>query len=263
VESNWLEGYYEALEFFYWEPQHIFPKRDSTTELDTLVKIVKKASRVEDVKEHLRKMEVTLNHNIRQFFLLAPNALRNRLFKELFPLFDPHKVGRFDDAFVMHGSSIDAEFGLKNCMQPDFLFVSKAEVVSMEMKVNAKCDIDQVLKYALLGLAVETQQKVEKGHYLVLLAPGEFSEMFKERFESTEKLRGAIANQDLPSFLLNKPAPFREQPERLKQLAEQMRISFWNYERFALSLCEAKPPETDQSLGADVYRKLVDGRIEW
>ncbi len=74
MESNWLDGYYEALEFFYAEPQHIFLKRDSAAELATLAKVVKKASRAEDVKRHLRKMEVILNHNIRQFFLLAPGA---------------------------------------------------------------------------------------------------------------------------------------------------------------------------------------------
>jgi len=81
-------------------------------------------------------MEVTLNHNIRQFFLLAPDILRKRLFEKLF--------GRpFCGAFVMHGPGLDTEFALGNCMQPDFLFTSEAEVVSLEMKVKAKCSVDQ------------------------------------------------------------------------------------------------------------------------
>ena len=71
---NWLDSYYEALEFFYWEPQHLGLKKNVSNELDT----------IEKVEKHLRKMEVTLNHNTNQFLLLAPVALRTRLFQECF-----------------------------------------------------------------------------------------------------------------------------------------------------------------------------------
>ncbi|HKD86618.1 MAG TPA: hypothetical protein VKB58_17855, partial [Terriglobales bacterium] len=129
-ESNWLDSFYEALEFFYLEPQHIFLKKGSAAELETLAKVVKKATRLEDVKKHLRKMEVTLNHNIRQFFLLAPNALRNEFFEKVFGT-------DFHGEFMMPGGAgIDKEFELQNAMQPDFLFVSELDVVAIEMKVT-------------------------------------------------------------------------------------------------------------------------------
>ena len=72
MEANWLDSYYEALEFFYWEPQHIGRKKNVDSEFNTIEKVVK----------HLRRIEVTLNHNINQFLILAPAALRACLFGE-------------------------------------------------------------------------------------------------------------------------------------------------------------------------------------
>ena len=254
MESNWLDSYYESLEFLYWEPQHVFPKSHTAVELETLAKIAKQPSRLPAVRKHLREMEVTLNHNIRQFFLLAPDALRNKLFNELFGL-------QFGSEFVMYGSEIDTDFKLANCMQPDFLFVSETEIVCIEMKIAAKCSVDQVLKYALLGLAIEIKQERQKEHYLVLLGSGDFVGMFRERFESMAKLTEHIRNKDLNSFLLNKPAPFRKQPERLKQIVEQMDMRFLSYGQFARFLGEAEPPQTDKSPGAEVYRNLISGLV--
>ena len=81
---DWLDSYYEALEFFYWEPQHLRSKTDASVEAKELAEIAKKSTRVEQVTSHLREMEVTLNHNIKQFFLLAPDAFLNSLFENLF-----------------------------------------------------------------------------------------------------------------------------------------------------------------------------------
>jgi hypothetical protein len=33
---NWLDSYYEALEFFYWEPQHLGLKKNVSNELALL-----------------------------------------------------------------------------------------------------------------------------------------------------------------------------------------------------------------------------------
>jgi hypothetical protein len=257
MESNWLDSYYEALEFFYLEPQHLRRKKQDSAELETLAKVVKKSSNQADVARHLRKMEVTLNHNISQFFLLAPDTLRNQLFKEVF-------ARDFGSSFVMHGRGVDADFKLMNSTQPDFLFVSDAEIVSIEMKVAAKSSVDQVLKYALVGLAVELQQGRPKEHYLALLGPGDLAGQFQERFDSIDKLTDAIAGADLAAFLRNKPAHFKKQQEeeRFSGIVENMRVEFLTYERFAQFLRAAAPPEIDQSPGAQVYRKLIGGLVD-
>lgn len=41
-----------------------------------------------------------------------------------------------------------------------------------------------------------------------------------------------------------------------------MRVEFLAYEHFARFLRALAPPQTDQSPGAEVYRRLVDGLVE-
>jgi hypothetical protein len=43
-----------------------------------------KHSKFPAVQKHLREMEVTLNHKIKQFFYLAPDDLPKQLFKAVF-----------------------------------------------------------------------------------------------------------------------------------------------------------------------------------
>jgi hypothetical protein len=197
-------------------------------------------------------MEVTLNHNIKQFFLLAPAAFRNNLFEKVF--------GRqFKKTFEMQGREVDEEFTLANCMQPDFLFISEAEVVSIEMKIKSKCSIDQVLKYALLGRAVEIQQKKEMEHYLALLGSGNITNQFPKGFNSIPELTLVIKNKPLDSFLHNKPEIFRQGEQRLQEIVNGMHVQFLNYKELTDILKGATPEQTDQSAGAEVYRNLING----
>lgn len=244
MEANWLDSYYEALEFFYWEPQHIGRKKNTDSEFNTLAKVVK----------HLRQMEVTLNHNINQFLLLAPATFRVRLFNEFFG-------SGFELDFEMHGRGIDTDFTLGNAVQPDFLFISDAEVISIEMKVGAKSSIDQVLKYALLGLAAELRADSKKAHYLGFLGVGDFSNQWKETFASPIELRQALNGANLRTFLQKQPLRFREHQERFDIIVEQLRLGFVNYARFAEILQTDVPPLTDQTPGAHVYRNLVSGLL--
>ncbi len=242
---NWLDSYYEAVEFFYWEPQHIGRKKHPTAGLDSLDKVLRR----------LRTMEVTLNHNIHQFFLLAPIALRKDWFERVF--------GQgFGGPFRLHGRNVDTEFTLENSVQPDFLFVSDDEVVSIEMKIGAKCSVSQILKYALLGLAVEMRFNRPLRHHLVLLGSGQFRNQWREQFHSLADLRDAIASADLAAFIKKQPARFQSRQERFGQIVNQMRLAFTSYQEFAAFLRGVAPAETDQSPGAEVYRNLTLGVVD-
>ena len=244
-EASWLDSYYEALQFFYWEPQHLGRKKHEKAEFNTASKVLK----------HLARIEVTLNHNISQFFLLAPNSLRGELFGELF--------GRpFEHAFTMHGRGVDTTFELVNSMQPDFMFTSSAELVSIEMKVGAKSSISQVLKYALLGLAVELRAKAPRRHYLGFLGAGTFRDQWQEKFESTALLRTAVLTADASTFLSRQPMRFRAHEERFKAILGELALSFISYEQFAAFLLRAMPSESDGSKGAEVYRKVLSGLLK-
>jgi hypothetical protein len=116
-----------------------------------------------------------------------------------------------------------------------------------------------VLKYALLGLAVEMQQG-PKEHFLALLGSGDFANQFRgKRFDSTDKLTDFIRKEELTSFLHNKPRRFHEYQQRLQEIVNTMQMQFLNYAAFAAFLEHAAPPVLDKSPGAEVYRKLIFG----
>lgn len=245
VEASWLQSYYEALQFFYWEPQHLGRKKHPTAEFSTEEKVAK----------HLGKIEVTLNHNLSQFFLLAPNQLRSELFELLF--------GRpFNTRFTMHGREVDKTFELSNATQPDFMFTSESDLVSLEMKVGAKSSVSQVLKYALLGLAVELRAGAPREHYLGFLGEGAFSNQWQEKFQSIDDLRTAVSSADKTAFLNRQPPRFRAHEERFLAIVNTMALTFINYAALANFLRAEIPPPLDTSRGAEVYGKVLQGLID-
>jgi len=242
MAANWLDGYYEALKFFYWEPQHIGRNKHVASPVINLEKVMK----------HLRGMAVTLNHNINQFLLLAPIALRVRLFYEFF-------TRTFDSEFEMHGLGVDTDFVSGNSVQPDFLFVSSGDVISIEMKTKAKSNIDQVLKYALLGLAVEIKLGSPRRHHLGFLGMRDFSKQWKERFTSPAELRVALDKADMSMFLKNKGLTFVAQQQRFEVIVAELEVSFLSYRDFAELLKSESPQPSDMSPAAEVYRNLISG----
>jgi hypothetical protein len=199
-------------------------------------------------------MEVTLNHNINQFLLLAPESLRFRLFHHFFSQ-------NFEALFEMHGRGVDTTFNLADAMQPDFLFVSRSEAVSIEMKVGAKSSLAQVLKYALLGLAVELRDGSTRRHFLGFLGARDFSHQWKEKYRSPSDLKRALSTVDLAVFLHRCPVRFRKHLNRFEEILDHLAISFMSYREFAEIVRAESPASTDISPGAEVYRNLISGLL--
>ena len=162
---------------------------------------------------------------------------------------------------VFAGDDVDVEFALEKATQPDLFFTSKAEVVGIEMKVDAKCDLRQVLKYALLGLAVELQTGEPRQHYLALLGRSDFARQWHERFASVDELKLALASTDVSSFLNTQANRHREHEQRFREIVASTVFSFINYAELAAFLADARPPDADETPSAEVFRKLVDGMI--
>jgi hypothetical protein len=242
MEQSWQDHYYDSLGFYYGEPQHLSPLRFGA----------EKGYKFPKVRKRLQRLEVPLNHIITHFFLLAPNAFCNSLFRELFNR-------EFDTDIVLQGD-VDKELRLESSMQPDFLFLSRTDVVCIEMKLSAKCCVNQVLKYALLGLAVELHEKQSKRLHFAILGCDGFCK-WEERFQSIEEVTEALHKADLTKFLQEQPTRFRDHQERFNGIVEQMRPKYWTYECFSQSLEGAMPSQHDHSPGAEVYRKLLRGLI--
>jgi hypothetical protein len=242
ARSDWVAAYYDALEFFWWEPQHLGRKKHASAQLDTLGK----------VSRHIHGIEVTLNQLLNQFFLLAPVGLRAELFEAHF--------GAAFAPFDFWGADTVRALGVETIVQPDLLFVSDNEVVCIEMKVRAKCSVTQVLKYALLGVAVESHTGRQRSHSLLLLGKGDFSDLWQERFVCVAELEQAMQT-DVASFLNEGRRDFRHYEERFREVAAGMRIEFMSYAELAGFLQAKRPPASEVGPSAEVYRKLIDGLV--
>ena len=239
--DSWAEVYYEALQFYYYEPMHLGQQKKPGAKYDSAGK----------VDEGLRRKEVPLNHLIKLFLSLAPVALRNRLFSSA--LGSP-RLGEFQ----MAGRSVDADYVLQNAVQPDFLFKSGNETISIEMKVDAQSDIDQVLKYALLAIAVEMREMKEMQHSLIYLAKGMFEGLWKQKFQSVENLREALNTIDKSVFLKSRPKHFRDRESRFVEIVDSISIGFINYEDLA-GLMATEEGSLGSTAGDEVYRNLLAG----
>ena len=244
MEATWIESYYQALEFFYWEPQHLGRKKHIDSKFNSLKK----------VQSHLRAMEVTLNHNLNLFFLLAPGSVRAQLFNRLF--------GRaFAGEHRLHGRGVGEAYGMAGSTQPDFFFTSDYNVVAIEMKIAAKSSISQVLKYVLLGLAEELESGRQKVHHLGFLGNCDFASQWKERFRDPAELKKAASQANLASFLSRHPSHLRAHLPRFAEILETLHIGFSTYTDFASFLEASQPSASDESDGASVYRKLIQGVV--
>lgn len=243
AEPSWVYAYYEALEFLYWEPQHLGKQAERP-----------RYTSAAKVRAHLGQMEVTLNHNLNQFFALAPDSLRNDLFGRVFGT-------TFHDPFRLVGRDVGQRFRLQSAVQPDLLFLSGEQTVAIEMKLGAKSSITQVLKYALLGLAVELVRKRELQHHLLYLGVGPFSRLWTEQFADAKALHQVLTVTDLETFLKTRPAHFRHHSQRFAQIVNQLSISYITYSTLANELTRMAPDATEDSPGGQVYRKLIGGIV--
>jgi hypothetical protein len=98
-------------------------------------------------------------------------------------------------------------------------------------------------------------------HYLVLLGSGDFRQQWREKYNSPDDVRRSIASANLSEFMRRRPSHLQRHQDRFEQIAANMPVAFLSYQGFATFLREAKPAETDQSLGAEVYRNLILGLL--
>jgi len=242
MTDTWTDHYYSALEFFFWEPQHLGRSKSAKSSFRTPAAVFK----------HLRKMEVTLNHNLQQFLSLAPAALQRRLFTAMF--------GRdLDLAFTLHGRRVGELFKLENCMQPDVVFTALEATVAIEMKLESKSSLQQVMKYGVLALAVELADEARREHYFALLGAGRFEDQWRKKYVTQEALRVDLAATDAAEFLRKMPPRFRERADRFAEILGTMHLAFINYETLAAVLTEFAAGAEADTLGAEMLRNLVTG----
>ena len=72
--NGWNSEYYDIVEFYYWEPQHLGKIKNPFT----------RYRKIQEALSHIQNMEVSLNHQFNIFFMLAPCDFVNGLVKNVF-----------------------------------------------------------------------------------------------------------------------------------------------------------------------------------
>jgi hypothetical protein len=249
-EESWVGPYYETLDFFYWEPQHLGRKKHVGMPSVPLAK----------VRDCVGRIEVTLNLLLKQFLSLAPRQLRNQLFEKALghaPVGD----------FVMAGRDVGSGWKCKvgEHVQPDFFFIGESSSIALEMKIGAKTSLDQVMKYGLLALGLEQAQEKEMKHSLIYLGGRKFFDLWKsdERFDTPEALRNTLANvafREKSTKFLNGKLLFEGLRERFAEIISSLQIGFLNYNDFA-EILGKETQSLDVSVDSRVYQNLIRGMM--
>jgi hypothetical protein len=139
--AAWPDAYWSALEFYFWEPQHL--NRYSPPSPD-------KKRGLDEVLSRLRAKEVPLNHLFAIFFSLAPPALSARLVEAVAPGLKGSAARLISSPEFRHSNLCDV-------CQPDLFLLVDERPVFWELKLDSKTSTEQLLKYALLGELVSRE----------------------------------------------------------------------------------------------------------
>jgi hypothetical protein len=250
MAESWVDRYYESLEFFYWEPQHLGRSKSSNSNKTSLKERLK----------HWEEMEVTLNHILKFFFALAPASVPSRIIELAFG----HK-----DASGLHLYSYSQERELPKwtSCQPDFVFIGSGSTLSLEMKLDHKSSVEQVLKYALLALALEcSHDKQDKAddsrlaHRLVFLSKRGFQTLWSRSANIAEldQLRSSI-DREIEQFADTHLCKVPDLRPRFESIAREMDLGFITYGQFVCLLESERVSAQGRSEGT--YAKLLDGML--
>jgi hypothetical protein len=172
----WPELVYRFIEFYKWEPQHLG-----------------RGKSVREFQEGVRRKEVPLNF----MFLLLLRWL------------PPDVTQKLLEQFALEGCSGTGHFRLAHphfpsYIQPDVYLESERARVFIELKLNAKIDVEQVQKYLLLHSELEVQLSGKKP-FLFVLGPKDFADTWTPSGEATNDIQSflnrKIAETPLPKEL--------------------------------------------------------------
>ncbi|AKH33251.1 hypothetical protein XF24_00928 [candidate division SR1 bacterium Aalborg_AAW-1] len=177
MKHNWTSIIYDIYTYVYWEPQTI----------DCLRKGNKKYNNESEMIEALHKREVVFNH-ICNVFLTSLNT--DQITHFFNRIVDGKKyMEDFYRIYVRDLSDVVAFDNVSNPTQPDIFLIGDNNTISIELKIGAKSDQQQILKYAFLHSQEYKKSGIKKNHNLILLGKGGRSNFWKEKYDSVIDLK--------------------------------------------------------------------------
>jgi|TARA_Y100000294_G_C8519841_1_gene322413 hypothetical protein len=244
MAGHWNNEYYDNLEFFYWEPQHLGRMKNPESDIQS----------VEDAVKHLRHMEVCLNHQMNLFFQLAPKSYQVRLFETCFG-------GRFDDDWTLVGREFEELWSVQALTQPDLFFAGRTSNVCIELKLSAKLSLEQVLKYVYLNMLEQQHSGTSKQYFLLFMGRGGFENQWTEKFADIGSMRSELSTVRLSESPKGWASRFEGLDDQIFEAAEDTSMYFMNYEAFAASLVDFRDGIDSSSPYAETMTKLFDGML--
>jgi hypothetical protein len=219
MAGHWNTEYYDNLEYFFWEPQHLGRMKNPNSKIQS----------VHDAVRKLRRMEVCLNHQMNLFFRLAPKSYQVEFFEACFGT-------TLEDDWTLIGREFDKLWNVQNVTQPDIFFAGQNSSVGVELKLGSKLTLEQVLKYAVLSIHEQAHFGAKKDFYLLFMGRGEFENQWKERFPDIESMKTALSSVRLSETGKSWAKKFDGRDEEILEAARNTKFGFMNYETFAITL---------------------------
>ena len=240
--EEWTSEYYDVMEFYYWEPQH-------------LGKIKNKESRFNNEKkalQHIQNMEVSLNHLFNVFFRLTPSSFTHKMISEFFNK-------KIEEKFTLQGRYAVSKFSA--LVQPDLLLSSNETNLSIEMKIGAKSTLEQIYKYALLHWLEQNQNKKTKKSLLLYIGKDDFTNLWSERFSTIEELKKNVLSSNIEK-LQNKASKVESVEinwDEVQDLVGKTIITYCSYSQFASFLKIFIGQISVNSEASETIEKLFNG----
>lgn len=240
--KDWTSEYYDVMEFYYWEPQHLGKIKNQNSRYNSAGKAL----------SHIQNMEVSLNHMFNVFFRLAPSSFINQVIVEFFSKDTEEK-------FSLQGRYAVSEFS--SLVQPDLLFSSDETNFSIEMKIGAKSSLEQVYKYGLLHWMEQKHTNSTKKSFLLYMNKNNFSDLWTERFSSVGELKKQTLILDIET--LKAKAAKNENThiewDEVKHLVGETDIGFCTYSDFAALLKRFTAQFAGNNEASETIEKLFGG----
>ena len=181
--KDWTSEYYDVMEFYYWEPQHLGKIKNPKSRYSNPVESL----------QHIQNMEVSLNHMFNVFFRLAPSGFINQLLNTTCKT-------NISDELSMQGRYAVKEYS--TLVQPDLLLTSDNTNFSIEMKIGAKSSLEQVYKYALLHWLEQQHTHTHKQSVLLYIGKGDFQNLWSEKLIKPKDVIKAAIESDISNLKL-------------------------------------------------------------
>lgn len=242
MKPTWTKYYYDILDFYYWEPQHLGKIKNPNRKYRTY----------DDIFDHLGKMEVSLNHQLALFFNIIPEGISNGLLKAM-------TDGKAKDKYIYesHKTAKIIE-KLNDFTQPDFLFEGKHSLLAIEVKLDSWSSLDQLMKYLFLYVLLKKKLKYIKRFSLIYLAKDKFDGIWEQKYNNKDELLEAFKKYEIPDYTAKGDINIKPYKKAILKAIEETDIHFVNFQQF-LRLLDSEKKKLGRSESGRGWANFIDG----